>query len=287
MPIRVLLVLLIVVALVTNLITPYMFELLKNMIPRLRSTVPRLIYDYLGAFFFGLKFSEYSLLGFALAYFPMPRFQRAAFVFGLTTLFLIVFMIGLQAWDFPFLAAVILTVGSWAGVALIGVLATILKRAGWTIQHASLSTTPEKQSQQFNIRFLLYLMVGVGFFTAMLKMVLPKKPGGDLSVDLPSICLWLLWLFCSISVVLLLTVFALLHPKPGRARIMLLLLMIFGPLLFHWVASIILSQSQIAPLKFTFESLALVYSVVIGIFGGMSVVLLPLRRTGYRLTKIP
>ena len=280
MPIRVLLVLLIIVALVANLVIPNVFT------ERLQFSISKLTYECLGAFLFGLKFSEYSLLGLALAFFPMPRVQRVSLVLGLTTLFSIAFMTGLRSWQLPLQAAVILAVGSWGGVALIGALAAVLKRVGWTIQHRSLSPAHEKQSHQFNVKFLFYVMVGVGVLTAMLKSVLPKETRSTLLVDLPSICLWLLWLFISISVILLVTVFATLNQKPGRARTALLLLMTFGPFLFHWVASIILSGIPAGRLTFTFESIAIVYSVLGGILAGTGLALLALRRSGYRLTKL-
>ncbi|MFN7843950.1 MAG: hypothetical protein ACK5N9_19705 [Pirellula sp.] len=280
MQIRVLLVLLIIVAFVTNLITPYVFE------RYLQFSIPSNTYECLAAFFFGLKFSEYSLLGLALAYFPMPRFQRATLVLGLTTLFVISFMIGIRSWELPFQAALILVAGSWGGVALIGALAAVLNRVGLKIQHGAFPLSSKTQSHQFNVSFLLYVMVGVGLLASMLKNVLPKEAQSTMLADLSSICLWLLWLFISISMILLVTVFATLNQKPGRARIAFLLLMIFGPLLFHWVASIIFSGVPGGRLTFTVESFAIVYSVLAGILVGMGLVLFSLRRLGYRLNKI-
>jgi peptidoglycan/LPS O-acetylase OafA/YrhL len=130
MQIRVLLVLLIFVAFVANLIAPYVFE------RYLQFSIPNRMFECLGAFFFGLKFSEISLLGFALAYLPMPRFQRATLVFGLTCLLVLAFMIGLRAWPgMPIQAAILLCIGSLGGVSLVGTIAVVLKRSGWRIQH--------------------------------------------------------------------------------------------------------------------------------------------------------
>ncbi|MCU0720938.1 MAG: hypothetical protein MUC83_14605 [Pirellula sp.] len=282
MPIRVLLVLLIIVAIVANLITPYVFD------RHLQISISNRMFECLGAFFFGLKFSEISLLGFALAYLPMPRFQRATLIFGLTCLLVIAFMIGLRAWPgMPIQAAIMLSVGSLGGVSLVGALAVVLKRSGWRIQHQDCTQATEKQSSQFSMRFLLYVMTGVGLLTSLLKIALPKESQSMPIATLVGMSLWLLWLFISLSVILLLTALATLNQNPRRSRIALMLLVIFGPFLFQIVARIVLIGVPGSRLAFSVQSFAIVYSVLAGILVGMGLVFFALRRLGYRLNKIP
>jgi hypothetical protein len=263
------------VACAGNLIVPFLFErMMPGNAPGI--TLPLV----LGSLFVGLLLSEFGLIAYWANSNSIPLASRCIGVCMFDFLFGICLVIGCHAWGgMPIAFAItMIAVSSVFGFASWGLISLWDRLLGFQVVLTSTTSSiidREIRERQFGIGTLLISMVlfAVGF--VVIKQILPTngQPWLPSFFDYVIIAVWFTWLFVAISVIVWVNRNAVLANASRSKWVgVLLSLVCVGPIVFQWLASLLLGTSLFklgGPMGDS-VSMLIAYCIAIGLTAGCS-----------------
>jgi hypothetical protein len=239
--------------------------------------------EILGYVLTGLLTSEYVMIGYWAVSDDRSLAYRSIIVSGIGVLLGVCLVIGCYAWPgMPLFAAICILVSSWLFGYTTWGLINLWDRL-FKIRTASSQSRIERKlkKQQFGIGYLLVVMTVIAIGMIAVKATIPKNLNPWLGgiVEYFWLALWFGWLYLGVSVVAWTLKNAVLGWSLGYGCL-LTLLILFGPLIFQLVASMILPGQLLA-----FSSgndLTAAYIIESGVVGGSVLGAFLMRWYGFR-----
>lgn len=240
-------------------------------------------YSCLGAGALGLKLSEFNCCSVMMGIGPGPFAKRFLIVGFISFLLNVLFVLGLQLIGAPGTIVIfILLISSGIILAMAFFYGLVLRQIRMELKKSGNESLPAK-SNQFNIRLLFSIMLGVAICIPMVKAVIPSSRMGP-SFPVAEATLWMAWLTIALSLFAIVQLFAMLSHIRLLASIVLASLMIFGPFLFQQVSQFLCSGTR---LSFRNDVLIylIAYSMTLGFASGNSLLFFMLRKFGYLIQR--
>ena len=240
-------------------------------------------YSCLGAGALGLKLSECNCCSVMMGIGPGPFTKRFLIVGFVSLLLNILFVLGLQLIGAPGTIVIfILLISSGVILSMAFFYGFVFRMMRVELKKSGNESLPVK-SNQFNIRLLFSIMLGVAICIPMVKAAIPSsRMGSDFPVA--EATLWMVWLTIAMSLFAIVQLFAMLSQIRLVASIVLASLMIFGPFLFQQVSQFLCSGTRLS-FRNDVSIYLVAYAMTLGFALGNSWLFFILRKFGYLIRR--
>lgn len=258
-----------------------------------------ILYECMSAVALGVFLSQLAAIATGMAIIPWPIAYRAlagcvASLFGALSLFIGVQY--LEASPPPIEVFVVMTCGAIVTCGSTAwLLACLLRWRKATIVTGNAFPSVQKRiaRKQFDVRFLLALMVATAVSIQVVRMTIPSSNDDWLGAEeFVLIGLWFVWLISGLSILLWLLCLLFLQPQRSKWSIAAIAACIgLGPLIFQAVSAKVifgmLAVTQRMTLDFSYEFIRFGYLMALGLVAAMVIVLQIARWFGVRLEPRP